>query len=643
VNSVATSVEPPACFVIQSDFLRRASPLIMLTQITLLRPLIRNVTIACGLATLCLGIGVSALGQANVPRHRLLLDGSGSMQGFFSTSQLQELHRLLGAVFGDGGESYYFVDNDLIPAHVELTKFGDNTYLKNALDRAVAQKPAPAILWLVTDNQPSAGNQTSSDQDIVQFYEALRSDVVKRLYFFPLRLNFAGKLYRDDGHTVLTPKYEGPRGLLVYAMLLDEAAREEFERATTEFQSAFQKSKAGEMRRILIKPLEQDTITAELVAGEKFRVENGNHLVAGDFAEGAPIKGQFKIQLTSQLGQMNISKADIDVSVREKFSTGDFTESEIKPDFNPTVINDFGPKNTQPINVDIKAPGVHIRNNLLSWWNCITHKRGDITGNIQIAVNVPSRNFDVVSALTKDFSTQGDIYQSYDAGVQSKIFKLDDLVKKMMPERAVSIRPRIGNGADGSIPVRMTVLYPSWPVFALILLVLGLLFLLWFAWRFFGKQPLYRLTWDGGRFRQCADFPLYPFGGRSIELDNRIAARIKRTLGGVRVNAAKGYTIDEGRGRIINSSGTDFNVSHAADGAGVNFYFSSVTAAFGGSATRNDSGSILEGMNYGEADDGADGLRAGSGPAPPVRKATTRVSGERQADADATDLDLDSL
>lgn len=615
--------------------------LLTMLALPIYRRFLSGLKLSCYASSLTLGIVLSVLGQAPAAQHRLLHDASGSMKGFFNTGQLQELHKLLGDVSGSSSDSYYFIDYELIPATQEPTNFGGNTYLKNALDRALEQKPAPAIVWLVTDNQPSLGNQTLSDQDIAQFYESLRSDVVKRLYFFPLRLNFKGTLYRDDGYSVLTPDYEGLRGLLVYALLLDENAREEFERSTSEFQSALGK-RGAEIRRILIKPLEQDTITARLIPGEKFRLENGNQLVAGDFAEGSPIRGTFKIELTSKLGQMNISKADLDVRVRDKFRTGDFTESEITPDFNPRILTNLGPQNMQAIDVEIKAPGVHIRNNPLSWWNCITHKRGDITGNIQIALNVPPQNFNVVSALTSEFSTQGDIYLSADPSVQSKIFRLDDLVKKMMPERQVHIRPSIGEAKDGSIPIRMSVLYPTWPAIVLIVLVLALLLILWFIWRFFGRQPLYRLTWDGGRYRHCGDFRLYPFVGRQIELDNRAAATIKRTIGSIRVLAANGHTVDDVRSRTISSNGTDFNVSQSANGAGVNFYFSRVTAAFTGSSPSNDSGSILEGISYGGADD-SDGAQMGSVSAPPVRKATTRIKGmqyvEGTEDDDGSGLD----
>ncbi|HEX8140667.1 MAG TPA: hypothetical protein VF544_24080 [Pyrinomonadaceae bacterium] len=568
-------------------------------------------------------LATCAQAQTAGHRHRVLIDRSGSMEGFFTTGKINDLQNLLHDLSGLSGDAYYFIDKELVPVGQEAGSYGNNTYLREALDRSLAQQPAPAILWLVTDNQSSVGNQTESDHDIAQFYDRLRSDTIKRLYFFPLKLDFKGKLYRDDGHALLTPGYEGKRGLLVYALLLDERAHDEFERVTTEFQSRY-RSAAGDMRRILIKPLEQDTVTAKLIPGEKFRIENENQLVAGEFAEGAPITGNFKVELTSQLGQMKISRADIDVRVPEKFRTGDFTESEIKPDFTPRDLQDFEPQNKRNVVVTIKTPGVHIRNNLLSWWNCITHNRGDINGRIQIMIRVPGQNFDVVSNLANEFSTTRDIYSDAGESVQSRIYKLDDLVKKMMPERQVDIRPRIGNSADGMIPVRLVVRYPKWPAVVLIAAILTLLLLLFLLSRLFGHQQLYRLTWNSGQYRACPDFRLWPFIGQRVELDNRTAAMIKKSLSGIRVRAVGGYTVDDTKSRLVNPGGTDFNVSQSSDGAGINFYFSSTTAALtGNSGSGNNEDGILGGVSYG-SQGGEGGERRGVASAPPpIRKPTT--------------------
>lgn len=571
-------------------------------------------------AVLCL-LAAGAQAQPAAPRQRILIDRSGSMEGFFATGRMNEVRRLLVELSGGAGDSaYYFINKELVPASQEPTNFGGDTYLRYALDRALAQEPSPAILWIITDNQPSAGNQTESDREIGEFYDRLRSDAVKRLYFFPLKLDFRGKLYRDDGHALLTPNYQGKRGLLVYALLLDEGARAEFERVTSEFQSRYRPEAAGELRRVLIKPLEQDTITARLMPGDKFRVEEERRLVGGEFDEGAPIKGDFKVELTSQFGQMKISHADIDVRVPDKFRAGDFTESEISPEFSPHNIQDLEPQNQRTINVAINAPGVHIRNNLVSWWNCITHNRGEVTGEVRILVKARGEDMDVVSALSREYSTTRDIYSDASEGVQSRIYKLDDLVKRMLPERELDIRPRVGGGDDGVIPVRLVVRYPKRPVLYLLAAILALLLLLYLLYRLVGRPQLYRLTWDDGRYRACPDFHLWPFVGRRIELNKRTAATIKKSVGGIRVRAASGYTVDDVSTRLVSPGGTDFNVSQSADGAGVNFYFSTATASLRGPAARHADDGILGGLSYGG--DGA-GPSAPAAGAPPVRSPGT--------------------
>lgn len=598
-------------------------------------------------------LAASAQAQTAAPRHRILIDRSGSMKGFFDSGKINDVHDLLRDLSGLTGDSYYFIDRELVPLGQETANFGNNTYLLNALDLALAQQPAPAILWVVTDNQPSVGNQTESDQDIAQFYDRLRSDAIKRLYFFPLKLDFKGKLYRDDGHQELSPAYAGKRGLLIYALLLDESAGVEFERVTTEFQARYQRASAGEMRRVLIKPLEQDTVTARLIPGDKFRVENESQLVAGDFNEDAPIKGDFKIELTSQLGQMKISRADIDVRVPDKFRTGDFTESEIKPDFTPRDLQDFEPQNKRIVAVTINAPGVHIRNNLVSWWNCITKNRGEINGNIQIAIKVRGQNLDVVSNLADEFGTTSDIYNNASENVQSRIYKLADLVKKMMPERELDLRPRIGNSKDGMIPVRLVVRYPKRPLWWLIGAIFLLLVLFFLLRRIFGHRQVYRLTWDNGRYRACPDFRLGPLVSQRVELDSRTAATIKKSLSGIRVRAVSGYTVDDTKSRLVNPGGTDFNISQSSDGAGINFYFSSTSTAFkGGSATSNDEDGILGGVSYGNSGDdgGGAGELRGTPSAPPIRKPTTgrggggeSVASPDKAAEDDSPINLDDL
>ena len=556
---------------------------------------------------------------------------------------------MLREVCGSESDAYYFVDNDLVRVGEETRDFGNNTYLRNALDRTLAQQPAPAILWLVTDNQPSVGNQTDSDRDIAAFYERLRSDSVKRLYFFPLKLDFKGKLFKEDGHQLLAANYVGKRGLLVYALLLDESAGEEFERATSELQSRYEAIGAGQTRRILIKPLEQDTVTARVVPREKFRLEN-ELLVAGDFNEGGPISGRFDIELTSKLGQMKISHADIDVKVPDKFRTGDFTESEIVPEFSPHNIKDFEPDNMQRIEVKLNAPGVHIRRNPVSWWNCITHNRGDVNGTVQIKIKVQGQNLDVTSNLATEFSTSRDIYNDASENVQSRIYNLDVLVKQMMPQRSVDIRPHIGKSQDGIIPVRLVVLYPKWPVVAMIAAILLLLVLLLLLWRLLGRPQLYRLTWDSGQYRACPDFRLWPLVGRRINLDDRAAATIKKSWSGIRVRAAGGYTVDQTRSRFVNPNGTDFSLNQTETGAGVNFYFSSTTAAFrSGSGGQNDEDSILGGVSYTAGGPDSDGAARGIASAPPIRKPTSgpRADNETKSAAaktgDDSNYNLDDL
>lgn len=586
-------------------------------------------------------------------KHRILVDGSGSMRGFFTNGKIKDLHGVIREHNRSNAESYYFINEELKPFdEIEAEPrgrdetaggFGGRTVLATALSKTIAEQSGPAIVWLVTDNQPSAGSDTESDQDLEQFYEGLRGSRVKRIYFFPVQLAFNGPLYKSDGKQTLTDSYTGPRGLLVYVLLLDEAASDEFERAVKSFQERLSRLVGGnEFRSFLIKPLEHDTVTAKLLPGEKFKVD-GNKVIGGDFEEGKPIHGEFKLELTSQLGQVNINEANITVQ-SGKFTTQDFVESEPHFVIKPNTINSFkaGSENKKSFAITMDSGGVHTRQGLASWWHSMTTKRGTLEGEVQIVITVPPQNLSVIPETATQFSTTKDIYLNSDPEVQKRIYRLDDLVRKMIPAQTITIQPKVGDNSDGRIPVNLNVrLSPGmrylWPL----LLLLLLLVLLFFWWK---RRPIYRLTWDQDRFRACPDFRLGLFGRRQIEIDNKIAAAIKKSLSGLRVSAVREYSIDNAPSRPLNPTGTDFNISKQGDGVGISFRFSQANNLNArAKAKRNNT---FDEISYSSGADGTgdQGIVVDQ----PIRKPTTGKNYSSSSttlplSGDDDDYDLDSL
>jgi hypothetical protein len=190
----------------------------------------------------------------------------------------------------------------------------------------------------------------------------------------------------------------------------------------------------------------------------------------------------------------------------------------------------------------------------------------------------------------------------------------------MLPQKQVDIRPQIGT-STGNIPVRLLVRYSKRRLVILLLALLFLVLLLLLLYRLLGRGQVFRLTWESGRYRACPDFRLSPLFGQKIVIDNRLAATIRKSFSGIRVHAAKGYTVDDAKSRMVNTRGTDFNVSHETL-SGMTFYFSSVAATLGGASAGQSEGQDIFGeVSYGA--DASSNLLGGSTAAPPVRKPTT--------------------
>ncbi|HJQ25679.1 MAG TPA: hypothetical protein VKA60_17285 [Blastocatellia bacterium] len=552
-------------------------------------------------------VRAAALGASQL----ILVDGSGSMAGFFATGEIQRLDRTLSAQPGAPTELSYFVEASLVGR--EPTTFGSSTLLDNALNLAIERRPA--ILWIVTDNQPSVGGQTASDKDLDAFYSKLASDAVKRIYLFPLKLRFKGRLFTEDDKT-LTDNYDNLRGLLVYALLLDERVKDEFEGVVHDIEAALVREFPGNVKSIFVKPLSQNSVAASLKTGNRLQFKDGV-MMGRDFETGRPIEGDFTLELTSQLNEIAIEKSTIGVSVPVEFQTGDFNVSGLKPKIDPTSVA-LQPKGKAVFKIALRLDSVDIRKTPATLWNAIMHNRGVITGNIRLTIDVPKQNFTVAGDLEKNFGTDKDVFHNIDPNIQSRIYGLTELVRKMIPSGDM-VHPRVGDDLTGNIPVRLEVRYPKWPTWAAIML-LGLPLLAAVASTVLVRlQPFYRLTWAGKKYRPFGDFRLWPFLPKSVDIDDRAAARITMSpLAGIKVKALRGYTVDDLAWKFLRGEGTEFIIRREADGALVDFRFASAHRRVIQSGTRND---VFGDSDYGSQETAVSWpVDAG---VPPIRRVTT--------------------
>ncbi|HJQ70916.1 MAG TPA: hypothetical protein VKA70_18215 [Blastocatellia bacterium] len=546
-------------------------------------------------------------------RQMVLVDASGSMEGFFTTQEIHRLNNVLRNQPGVEPELYYFVDRSLV--NTPPPPFGAYTMLENAMTRAIESEPS--ILWVVSDNQPSIGGRTASDADLERFYEILNSDVVKRICLFPLSMRFKGPLFTQDDR-VLKADYDNQRGLLVYALLLDDTARDEFETAVRNVENRL--GQDFNSRCILVKPLNRDTVTSSFKPGKKLQFKEGTGIVGRNFETGQTIEGDFTLELASQLGHIKIEESNINATTPVEFQTSDFSVSSIKPDISPKTVA-LSPKDKKQFLVTLQLNSVDIRITPQSLWNCITKNTGVIKGNIRITIEVPPENLNLVRNLIDQFSTEGDIYKNPDSSIQSRIYGLNSLMQRMMPSEG-AIQPRVGNDPEGNIPVLLEVKYPKWPLLLALLLIGAPLLAVVGTALFVKRQPFYRLTWDGGRYRACDDFRLWPFAARAVQIDDRVAAKVKRApLAGLRVVAQRGYMVDDLPSKLIRPEGADFVIRRQQDDAIVDFIFSNSYQV----ASREVGGDDLyDGIAYGEqASDTSGDYSAG---APPVRKVTTNAT-----------------
>lgn len=323
----------------------------------------------------------AASGASGERTHVVLIDGSGSMEDpaekmlLYSTGKVQSLVNELTAVeaaFGPGDQLAIGIfsktaGNIKSPQWVyrgtvgnfrsgapKLAPIGGWTDLVGTMDAGIAEvkaHPGTQFLWLLTDNIDQATDETKSTE---QFYQYLAGKTeLERIYVFPV----------DVGEA---------RGLVLYGMIRQRSQAERtadnaaLDEAVKAINASSLKPRLGD-GGFLVRPLSDQGLKVEIVSftpdkrispDVKVKIDptTGQVTVAG-YEEGKPIRGQFKVVLTSLLPALKITDATVTAEL-SNVTTKDFVLPKVvSQNITPTKVTLApGEKAEYTVDLNIEPP-----------------------------------------------------------------------------------------------------------------------------------------------------------------------------------------------------------------------------------------------------------------------------------------------
>ena len=237
----------------------------------------------------CLGLG--SLRAAAGMDVSILVDGSGSMEGFQQTGELQKLLTSLEKACQDQqleGGTLFFVsehpDSLVWIEEAQDAQWGSYTNLLRAFEEGLGWAP---ITFLLTDNVQA----TTNDEDVRGLYTRFAEDLVQVLWAVPLNLPFDGRLFNHPDRAY----HQGRRGAVLYAYLTEADQRARFGKLISQL-------KAGGLEPMLMKPLDH-----RIVLHRKRRtLSDQPSTISMDESESV----HFSFTLESQLSYLNIEPTD---------------------------------------------------------------------------------------------------------------------------------------------------------------------------------------------------------------------------------------------------------------------------------------------------------------------------------------------
>lgn len=568
----------------------------------------------CTVLLMTLAAALPRSGAAQPPV-TVLVDGSGSMTGFFTTGALPRLVRQLRAVGADRVYAFTYtaspdgtVSGGLttsMPApgmagNVTLLGRGLSSYLEHARDGEIAV--------MITDNVQDAGAAADEARDVHAFYEALTTNPrFSHVQVVPLRLAFKGMLYGPHGP--IGP-YDDLRGVAAYLITVGEADAERNRGRVVEVARAMGGSP------IRMKPYRSAPVAASIDTA----ATRGLSATQAGLCPGVPLQpapdspnvltairpvrqaeafgGTFIVRLDSRLEGVALSRPTVSAAVTEAFAFTDFVadgDAQVTPT-PPRLQTDLEPGDSAAVRISVCFPsGVKFAPN--QKFATSARSGGRYEGTVTVGLTVPRADLRLAEQVKAAFSvTEPAFFSSTDPSLHRRIYGLEHAFRSLAPESV-----QIEQTVEGRL--RFEVRVPLGPLLWLIARILGTLLLLGLLAWWITRSHAYRLVDEGGgRFRLLPAHPRRPsparrtspdpvaeplfapsyvpdpqhegqpvrlslFRGHPLRLQGAEAARLRHVpVSGARIDARPGYVVDAGaHHRTLGAGGGAFTVSRAAD------------------------------------------------------------------------------
>ena len=365
-----------------------------------------------------------------------------------------------------------------------------DTDFKEAITAIAAEhlKATPAVIWIVTNNRNSPGNDQNTAARNREFYELLHLEpAIARTLVWPLAMPVNGRLY-------------SARGLMVYALAYGEAA----ETTLTQMIAQGVPAKIFTEPPARLKPLDRESVIfvpRGTAANGKVRAslgQDGKTLVLGVNAEANPEAAEIQGSFRNEFFPYEIRDATISARLASGQWAADLTVTPTKLD------QPLPPGAEAAVAVLLPLPAAQMPS---AWSPSALSLMGtEYVINATLHISLADQKLQVAKGFV---SRIGEIFPG---DPLSAVFKPSDNAR----------------ASEAVLPVQIRVAYPLYPLLVVACALLAVLGVAFAAVTLLGRERRYEVLING-QARRVVVKPL-----RSVELkspDGQHIATLKRSLG----------------------------------------------------------------------------------------------------------------